>query len=127
MSSENSEVSRLQRADTLGLAFVRTAILINAGAILAILTFAGNADSSRMIWFEFESIKSAMWSFLVGIGSILLALIFSYSYTATAPQYSWHKFWDRWIITFNCGFASTSVGAFLFGVATLINGSVVPQ
>jgi hypothetical protein len=127
VSSEGSEVSRLQRADALGLAFVRTTILLNSGAILAVLTFAGNADASRMIWFEFESIKSAMWSFLIGIASILLALIVSYSYTATAPQYAWHKFWDHWVIPFNVVLGLLSVGAFLFGVAVLISGSVPPS
>lgn len=127
MSSEDSEVSRLQRADALGLAFVRTSILLNSGAILAVLTFAGSADVSRMIWFEFGSIRCAMWSFLIGIASILLALIFSYSYTATAPCYAWHKFWDDWIILFNSILGIVSMGAFLVGVAILISGSSPPQ
>ncbi|MBC7131540.1 MAG: hypothetical protein H5U16_00350 [Roseovarius sp.] len=127
MTSKDSEVSRLGRADALGLAFVRTTIILNSGAILAILTFAGNADASRMIWFEFESIKCAMWSFLVGIASILLALIISYSYMATAPQYCWHSFWDNWIIPFNVVLGILSVGAFLFGVGVLISGSVSTQ
>ncbi len=127
MSSENSEVSRLQRADALGLALVRTTILLNSGAILAVLTFAGNADDSRMIWFERGSIKCAMLSFLIGIASILLALIVSYSYTATAPQYCWHRFWDNWIIPFNVVLGISSVGAFLLGVGVLIAGSVSPQ
>ena len=127
MSSENSEVSRLQRADALGLSLVRTTILLNSGAILAVLTFAGNADATRMIWFELGSIKCAMWSFLIGIVSILLALIFSYSYTATAPQYAWHKFWDDWIILFNSILSIVSVVSFVVGVAMLISGSVSPQ
>lgn len=127
MTSKDSEVSRLARADALGLAFVRTTIILNSGAILAILTFAGNADAARMIWFEFESIKCAMRSFLLGIVSILLALIISCSYTATAPQYAWHKFWDKWIIRFNSFLGIVSVGAFVVGVGILISGSVAPQ
>ena len=127
MPSNEREISRLQRADALGLAFLRTIILLNAGAILAILTFIGNAETSHIIQFEIDSIKCAMWAFLVGITSTLTGLVISYSYTASAPQTCWHKFWDKYLIRLNFLIAAISVSAFVYGVARLINGSGAPQ
>ena len=127
MPSEDTENSRLQRADALGLAFLRTIIILNAGAILAVLTFVGNATNDSQIVFEISSIRCAMRAFLIGIVSTLVGLIVSYSYTATAPEYRWHKFWDRHIILFNSSLAIVSVAAFSWGVCSLIAGSSTAQ
>ena len=123
MPSEDSEISRMERADTLGLAFLRTIILLNGGAILSVLTFMGNVQEHSAIVFELRSIQCAMWAFLAGIVSILIGLVVSYSYTATAPEYCWHKFWDSWIIPLNSILAVVSIAAFVFGVGSLIFGS----
>jgi hypothetical protein len=126
MASESSEISRLEEANRLGLVYLRTLVLLNGGAILALLTFLGNASTSPIVEFDLGSIKSSMVAFLVGITSMLLALLISYSYTATAPEYSWHKFWNMWIIRLNSGLGLGALIAFIVGVSILISGAESP-
>jgi hypothetical protein len=126
MASESSEISRLEEANRLGLAYLRTLVLLNGGAILALLTFLGSASTSPIVQFDLASIKCAMWAFLVGISLMLFALLISYSYTATAPEQSWRKFWDDRIITLNSVLGLGALIAFFVGVSSLILGAVSP-
>ena len=123
MATEQSEISRLQQANTLGLEYLRTVVLLNGGAILALLTFMGNASDSAAIQFSLGSVQTAMLAFLFGIVVNLIALIVSYTFTATAPQQRYHQFWDRWIIALNAVMALTSLGAFVYGVIKLVLGA----
>ena len=125
MTTENSEISRLEQANSLGLEYVRTIVLLNGGAILALLSFIGQSSTDAAIQFDLSSVKCAMWSFLLGIVSILFGLIISYSYTATAPGWSYKEFWDARIIKFNSFLGIASLLAFVFGVASLIFGAGV--
>ena len=120
--NEAGEVSRLEQSNVLGLAFVRTMILLNAGGILALMTFIGNASAQTAVYLSLGAIKLAMLSFLVGIASILLALLISYSATASAPETSYSKFWNKRIIATNATLALISLGLFTFGVAVLLCG-----
>ncbi|WP_170402736.1 hypothetical protein [Ruegeria arenilitoris] len=121
--NEAGEVSRLEQANVLGLAYVRSIILLNAGGILALLTFLGNASAQTAVSISLSAIKLAMASFLAGISAILLALLVSYSFTASAPGTSYHKFWDKHIIATNTVLGIASLGIFVFGVASLIKGA----
>jgi len=123
MNKDSAEISRLEQANVLGLAYLRTIVLLNGGAILAVLTLAGNAREDTLFFFSLASIKAAMWAFLIGITSVLIALLFSYSYTASAPETGWRNFWDQWIIRFNSVLALAAIVSFVFGVSMLIMGA----
>lgn len=122
MSREPSEIARLEGANTLGLAFVKTVMLLNGGAMLAILSFIGNAQHNSPIILDVGYVKISMWLFLAGITSMLLALIFSYSYTASHPDTDWHQFWDKWIILLNFVCGLVSVLCFVGGVSYVVMG-----
>lgn len=123
LESEASRIARIEQANTLGLSFVKTIILLNGGAVLATLTFMGNADANAYINLSVGSIKLSLSMFLVGITSVLTALLISYSFTATAPGQKYEQYWDRWIIIFNSVLGLISIGAFVFGVIALIVGT----
>ena len=123
MPTEQSEISRQEQATTLGLEYLRTVVLLNGGAILALLTFLGNSKLDAAVQFTLGSVKTALLAFLVGIVAILIGSIISYTYTATAPEYSSRKFWNKWIITRNTLLAMASLSAFVFGVSSLICGA----
>ena len=123
MLSEQSEINRLQQANALGLEYLRTVVLLIGGAILALLTFMGNASQDAAIQFSIEAVKGSMIAFLVGIVAVLVALIVSYTYTATAPSEGYHKFWDGWIIPLNAVLAVVSLAAFVCGVIQLVVGA----
>ena len=123
MPNVQSEISRLDQAQALGLEYLRTTILLNGGAIFALLTFIGNATASAVIQFNLGNLKGSMWAFLVGIVSVLLGVIISYSYTATAPESYYSQFWNRHIVLLNTLLALISLSAFILGVASLILGA----
>ena len=122
MANEQSEDSRLEQANTLGLEFLKAIILLNGAAILSLLTFIGNASGSAAFQLNLDSVRTSMWAFLVGIFAVLFGLLISYSYTATAPGYSWRVFWDRYLIKFNASLGLVSLIAFFIGVGSLIIG-----
>ncbi|MDP3960900.1 MAG: hypothetical protein Q8Q26_12735 [Pseudorhodobacter sp.] len=126
MATVQSEISRLEQANKLGLEFFKTAILLNGGAVLALLTFVGNISENSVVQFALTNIKVSMCFFLIGIASILLTLIVSYSYTATAPEFRYHQYWDRHIIPLNTVLGLVSLTAFVIGVSSLILGANAP-
>lgn len=63
-----------------------------------------------------------MTSFVLGICAILLALLISYTYTATHPATSWHKFWDRWVISLNAVLGIMCIVSFIVGLVLLLTG-----
>jgi vacuolar-type H+-ATPase subunit I/STV1 len=123
MANEQSEDSRLEQANTLGLEFLRAIILLNGGAILSLLTFIGNASGNAAFQLNLDSVRTSMLAFLIGIVSVLFGLIVSYSYTATAPGYRWRVFWDKHLIKLNALLGLVSLMAFAFGVFSLIIGT----
>lgn len=123
MLTESGEVSRLEQANILGLAFVRTIILLNGGGILALLTYLGNASSQTQVAISVSSIKCAMALFLTGIVSVLVGLMISYTYTASFPKNSYAQFWNRWIIPTNAALLLISLVAFALAVTVLLHGA----
>lgn len=121
--ADQSEISRLEQANILGLEYFKAMILLNGGAIIALLTFIGNASDVAAIQFSLPYVRTALWFFLCGICSILVALIISYSYTATEHMALYHQFWDRFIIPTNCVLALISLASFVIGAASLILGA----
>lgn len=122
MDDESSEISRLERADKLGVEFVRATMILNGGAVLALLAFVGDSGGNPLLTFRLESVANSMWAFLIGITLMMFALIVSYSFTASAPETRYHQFWNNWIIRLNalCGIASLI--SFVVGVSSLIVG-----
>ncbi|MBE1291475.1 MAG: hypothetical protein GJ677_03200 [Rhodobacteraceae bacterium] len=123
MSSESGEISRLEQANTLGLAFMRTIVLLNGGGILALLTYLGNASAQTQVQIGVASIKLSIALFLAGITSVLMALVISYTFTASAPETRWSRFWNSWIIPLNGVLALVSVVAFVAAVLSLLFGA----
>jgi hypothetical protein len=122
VQGENSEISRLEQANTLGLAYLRTMVTLSGGAILALLTFIGSAQAQTAIHIPLLTIQISLACFLGAVVAPLLALLVSYSFTATAPESGYSHFWNRWIVPFNSVLAVTSLGAFALGVVLLLLG-----
>ena len=123
MADNASEISRLEQANGLGLAFLRTMVTLNGGAILALLTFVGNSNSQSAFTVDLISIKMAMGSFLVAIGAMLLALLASYTYTALAPEVKIRAYLDTKIIGLNAILGIVSLASFCFGVVKVLSGT----
>jgi hypothetical protein len=122
---DQSEISRLEQSNVLGLEFLRTMILLNGGAILATLSIVGNVSATSAIQFEITYVRSALWSFLAAIATVLVALLVSYSFIATNPESGYHRFWNEHIVLWNSFLALVSIFSFCLGVSFLIWGSQV--
>jgi hypothetical protein len=123
MLGENSEISRLEQANTLGLAYLRTMVTLNGGAILALLTFIGNAQAQTAFFVPLHTLRLSLACFLVALVSLLVALVVSYSFTATAPESRYSIFWNRWIVALNSILALMSLVTFALGVLFLLLGT----
>ncbi len=124
--TQQAEISRLEQTNALGLAYLRTMILLNGGGLLALLTYLGNASAQTAVSIPLTHIKFAMTCFLIGIVSIMVTLLVSYSFTATNPQTSYSQFWNRWIVLFNGGMALVCLISFCLSVVALLNGAESP-
>jgi len=123
MPFKDDESARIQAADQLGLAFVRTIILLNGGAIIALFTFVGNSTENSLIQFSVSSIKCSITAFLIGITTTLVGLVTSYVFYANPSETKIHKFFDEWVVAINGTFGITSVVSFVWGVLSLIRGA----
>ncbi|MFX0542195.1 hypothetical protein ACEWPM_010745 [Roseovarius sp. S4756] len=124
-SSETSEIARIQAADQLGVTFAKTLITMNAGAILALLTFIAGAKNQSLFTFSVWSLQWAMALFLAGIVSILLALLVSYYFYAHPPESKTHQFLNKFIAVVNAFFAFSSTAFFVGGVILLLKNIIV--
>ena len=124
MYSETSENRRREAADQLGITFAKTLITMNAGAILALLTFIGGAKEQSLLTFEISSLQWAMGFFLVGIVSILIALLVSYVFYAHPPEEDVHQFLNKHIVIINGALAVISLASFTGGVMFLL-GNII--
>jgi len=122
---EDPDIARIQGAHELGLAFVRSIILLNSGAFAVLLAYMASATSDALIIFEIGGLQTAMYSFLVGILSILLALIVSYFYTALNFESRVRAWLDNKVIPANVFLALISLSVFGYGVRTLIESANV--
>jgi len=103
--------------------FFKTIVFLNAGAILALLTFIGSAPETVSISIELLSLKKAIFSFLVGILTMFAALAFSYAYTATNPTNMFHQSADLWVIKVNLALGGLAAFAFAAGVTFVLCGT----
>ncbi|MFT6451081.1 MAG: hypothetical protein ACJA06_000562 [Halocynthiibacter sp.] len=126
MPNETSEISRLERSDRLGLAAFRVLITLNAGAILAMLTYVGGANNTSQLSIATVELIRAMWCFLGGIVSILIALLVSYAFTASIPESRFSDFFNKWIVLTNAVLGIACLALFGSGVAFLILGIEKP-
>ena len=123
MSQSDREISRLEQANTLGLSYLRTMVTLNGGAILALLTYLGNSATTARFFIPLDTIKCSLASFLVALCSLLLALLISYTFTASSPETGWSKFWNDWIIPLNAFCALVSLFGFTVGSLVLVLGA----
>lgn len=123
MPTENEEIARISGAHELGLAFVRSSILINGGAFVVLLGYMTASSKTSLVVVSLGGIKVAMSCFLVGIVSVLLALATSYLYTAPNLDSRLKRWFDAKIIPLNFVLCLVSLSAFTIGVATLICSS----
>lgn len=119
-SSETSNIARLQAADQLGVTYVKTLVTINAGAILAVVTFIAGAKKKSLFTSEVWSLQYAMASFMTGIVTILCALIISYFFYAHPPESKTHQFFNRHIVIVNGFMAVIALACFVGGVSILL-------
>lgn len=87
------------------------------------MTFMGNAPSNAMVSFAVITVQTSMSMFLLGILSILAALLISYVYTALSPETALKHSLDKGIIAANFSLALASLIFFTWGVSTLIRGA----
>jgi hypothetical protein len=123
MQDSAGEISRFDRANSLGLAYLRSTLLLNGGGIIALLTFLGNASAQTAISIPLMTIKIAMSFFLLAISSMMLGLLISYSYTASAPDTDYSEFWNRHIIKLNSICGAVALTCFVLAVLYLVFGS----
>lgn len=119
-----TDQDRLSRADQLGLAMVRTLVLLNGGAIISVMTFLGNASSQTKVTIETIAITWSILAFLVSIVSVIFALGVSYTFYAIPTHSKYSLFWNNWIVLFNAILVLFSTGAFVVGVVFLLNGVI---
>ncbi len=124
-TSETSEIARLQAADQLGVTFAKTLITMNAGAILALLTFIAGAKNQSLFTFAVWALQYAMALFLGGIISILMALFVSYIFYAHPPESKTHQCLNKFIVVLNGVFACSSMALFAGGVILLLTNIIV--
>ena len=123
MAGENSEIARLETATTLGLSYLRTMVTLNGGAILALLTYLGNANTQGMVYIPLQSIKCSMGAFLAAICLMMLGMIVSYSFTANDPNSAYSRFWNNWIVPVNSVVGLLSLALFVTGVCFVLAGA----
>ena len=127
MPTENEEIARISGAHELGLAFVRSSILINGGAFVVLIGYMATSTESSLIKFSLPGLKFAMTCFLIGVTSVMLALGISYVYTAPNSASPTKHWLDNKIIPTNAVLCMISLGAFCFGVISLILTSFEPS
>jgi hypothetical protein len=126
MPTENEEIARIQGAHELGLAFVRSSILINGGGFVVLLGYMAASTEASLITFSLVGLKLSLTCFLIGVATVMLALGLSYIYTAPnflSPTKQWL---DSKIIPINAVLCLMSLTAFCVGVVFLILTSSKP-
>ncbi|MGJ8618568.1 MAG: hypothetical protein ACSHWS_17125 [Sulfitobacter sp.] len=123
MPHSDAEISRLEQANLLGLTYLRTVVLLNGGAMIAVLTLVGNSTEKTAILFSLMSVKCSMVAFVLGIASILSALLVSYVFTANAPESKTSNFLNNYVVGINAFLGLLSLASFLAGSLILISGA----
>lgn len=123
METDEDQHRRFDRTNTPGLAFLRTMVLLNGGAILALLIFMGNASTQTFVTLTVTSIQCSIKLFLIGITSIMIGLVVSYIHEALAVGSRLKKILGASVISVNTICSIISLGSFFFGVTAVINGA----
>jgi len=127
MPTENEEIARISGAHELGLAFVRSSILINGGTFVVLIGYMATSTEVSLIKLSLGGLKFSLSCFLIVIVSVMSALGISYVYTA--PNFeSQAKHWlDNKMIPTNTMLCLISLAAFCAGVISLILTSSEPS
>jgi uncharacterized membrane protein YidH (DUF202 family) len=118
--TNEQEIARIGLANEIGLAYLKTLILLNSGSVVVLMTHMGTAKADAAFRFSLDAIKNSMLAFLFGMASILIAVIISYVYTSLNHQAKLKTWLDSWIIPFNASLGLFSLISFITGVAKLI-------
>ena len=122
LDTDELEIDRKNRADELGKKAVTIMITLHGGACLGVLGFVGSLTETSPLQFSGANIHWALSCFLVGIVSILVALLASYTFYASPPETRLYQFWNRFIVQWNSTWAIVSLVSFIFGFVFLIFG-----
>ena|GEM_PF-3549086 len=126
METENEEIARISGAHELGLAFVRSSILLNGGAFVVLLGYMATATEEAQVVISLGGLKFALGFFLFGIVSVMTALGVSYVYTALNNLSPIKHSLDTKIIPLNAILCALSLGFFIAGVLILIFTTSAP-
>ncbi len=118
--AHDEDISRIQGAHELGLAFVRSCILLNGGAFAIVLGYMAGATETSLVKFSLFGLQIAMSCFLVSIFLTLFTLGLSYIYTALNFQSRFREWLDTKLIPTNAFCCLAALLLFSGGVATLI-------
>ena len=121
--STDEDIARIDGAHALGLAFVRSCILLNGGAFAILLAYMAGSTEQSLIKFTLFGLRLALSCFLASIILVLLALLLSYIYTALNFESPFRNWLDPKIIWFNALLCFLSLASFSTGVIALINSA----
>ena len=111
----------------IGLYTQKILITLNAGGMLALLTFIGNIESNQTVIFDVEVIKLSLFAFLFGVIFVGLSLFVDYLHAQRAfsnPGQTGNSF--AWFMIKMVGPVFLSLLAFCLGVWTAIEGISAP-
>jgi hypothetical protein len=119
-NEDHEDIARIKGAHDLGLAFVRSIILLNGGAFAVLLAYMAGSSTESLVSFQLSGLQCAMSFFLTGIVSVLITLIVSYVYTALNFLSPMRQWLGNKIILLNAFFCLFSLASFVSGVSILI-------
>jgi hypothetical protein len=123
--SKSQEMDRFDRADNLGLSTAKVMITLNSGAIIAVLTFLGNASAQTQFSIALTHIKYSLALFLISMFAIIFGMATSYTYYASPPNGSYSKYLNKYIVPFNAVMMVVAVISFIIGVSIIISGAEI--
>ncbi|MFT6074928.1 MAG: hypothetical protein ACJAZ1_001851 [Yoonia sp.] len=121
--SGDEDIARIEGTHAIGLAFVRSCILLNGGAFAILLAYMASSTKQSLIKPSFTGLRLALSCFLGSIILVMSALLYSYVYKALNFESLARTWFDGKIIPLNANVCFLSLIAFSADVVTLINSS----
>lgn len=124
MSAFDAERDRQEAAVQIGMAYARTIILLNAGAMLATITYLSTLTDGSLFIVRLDGVRFAMVWFMAGIGSILAAYVIGYLRYAVPPDDAFGRWIGVHVVKVIAPLALLSSVSFLAGVYVLLSSMV---
>ncbi|MDV4168655.1 hypothetical protein [Rhodovulum sp. FJ3] len=106
----------------LGMFAIKSMLTLNAGAIVVILTFLANISASDIIVFDIERIKCSVYSFMLGLCFVALAVGVTYTSAQRAVTANAQYRGLPLFLFIQMSAPILSFVAFLAGVGTAVTG-----